>query len=78
MCWQRVVASSLNVLILFSYRYEHRRDYRFDTWEDAMLTLFEVLTLEGWLDVRNLFDKESDVLKDSPFSWVSQSWRDAM
>lgn len=42
--------------ILYSLiRYEYRRDFRFDNVGYAMLTLFEVMTTEGWLDVRDLF-----------------------
>ena len=52
-------------------RYEYRRNYRFDTTPNALLTLFEVLTLEGWLNVRDLFGKQRDVFQDTLYSWVS-------
>ena len=35
-------------------RYTSRRDFSFDNTLKAMLTMFEVLTLEGWLDVRDM------------------------
>lgn len=56
--------------LYFDSRYEHRRNFRFDNTPNAFLTLFEVLTLEGWLDVRDLFGTESDVLKNNKYAWV--------
>ncbi len=53
------------------YRYEQRRDFRFDHVGVALLTLFQVLTTEGWPQVRNLFDSEP-VSTRSPQSWVSE------
>ena len=38
------------------HRFENRRDFRFDDTFQALVTLFEVLTLEGWLDVRDVFE----------------------
>lgn len=32
----------------------------FDDTFQALVTLFEVLTLEGWLDVRDVFDGKFD------------------
>ncbi|CAI8036576.1 Sodium leak channel non-selective protein [Geodia barretti] len=38
--------------------YTHRRDFDFDNTLKAMLTMFEVLTLEGWLDVRDMLVRD--------------------
>lgn len=47
--------SHLLYLSLICGRYKSRRDFKFDDIFHALLTLFEVLTLEGWLDVRDVF-----------------------
>ena len=53
-----LLAPPYNIVIIYDYfsnRYESRRDFKFDDIGHALLTLFEVLTLEGWLDVRDIF-----------------------
>ena len=45
------------------YRFESRRNFRFDNTLYALLTLFEVLTLEGWLDVRDVFVSKGEGYK---------------
>ena len=51
-------------------RYGYRRNFRFYDTPNAFLTLFEVLTLEGWLDVRDLFGNSGDVFKNEEAAWV--------
>ena len=55
-------------LLLYFCRYEQRRDFRFDHTGQAILSLFEVLTLEGWIDVRDMVGDPGN-----PTHWVS--WR---
>ncbi len=50
-------------------RYRERRDFPFDNMFWALLTLFEVLTLEGWLDVRDML-KSDGGWPDSATAWV--------
>ncbi len=50
-------------------RYRERRDFPFDNMFWALLTLFEVLTLEGWLDVRDMLKTDGD-WPDSATAWV--------
>lgn len=53
-------------------RYKYRRNFRFDNTFSAFITLFEVLTLEGWLDVRDLYKSmESSVFDNSIYTLVS-------
>ena len=47
----------INIVII---RFESRRDFQFDNTLFALLTLFQVLTLEGWLDVRDVFSSVED------------------
>ena len=56
-------------------RYPFRRDFRFDNIWWACLTLFEVLTLEGWLDLRDMFSPGDELTSESS-AWVS--WRPSM
>ena len=37
----------------------------------ALLTLFEVLTLEGWVDVRDMFSPDDELALESSAAWVS-------
>lgn len=41
-------------------RYKQRRDFPFDHTAHALLTLFDVLTLEGWLDVRDMLRRTGE------------------
>lgn len=54
-------------------RYTHRRDFDFDDTLKAMVTMFEVLTLEGWLDVRDMLvrDPVSPGIPSTQEAWVS-------
>lgn len=56
-----------------SPRYTHRRDFDFDDTLKAMVTMFEVLTLEGWLDVRDMLvrDPVSPGIPSTQEAWVS-------
>ena len=58
-----------------AHRYTHRRDFDFDNTLKAMLTMFEVLTLEGWLDVRDMLvrDPVSPGIPSTQEAWVSSS-----
>ena len=54
------------------FRYTNRRDFSFDTTPNAMLTMFEVLTLEGWLDVRDMLvgDPVTPGIPKTQEAWV--------
>ena len=41
-------------------RYGQRRDFSFRNTLEAFLTLFVVLTLEGWLDIRDMLQDDKD------------------
>ena len=51
-------------MYVYTCRYDRRRNFSFKHVGFALLTLFEVLTLEGWLDVRDMFgsiDHETNI-----------------
>lgn len=51
---------SLSLLPLSDYRFPHARDFPFNNVLNAFVTLFELLTLEGWPEVRELFTDKSN------------------
>ena len=56
---------SLVLLLILRYRsvrFQVARDYRFDNVGSSFLTLFYLLTLEGWLECRDLFDSRNTTL----------------
>lgn len=42
-------------------RYSHARDFPFNNVPFAFVTLLELLTLEGWAEVRNMFNERNEV-----------------
>lgn len=45
-------------------------NFNFDNIGSAMLALFEVLSLEGWLEVRDVIIERVGPVSD----WLTQSW----
>ncbi len=41
------------------FRYTHTRDFPFNNVAFAFITLFELLTLEGWTEVRNMLERDT-------------------
>ena len=41
------------------FRYTHTRDFPFNNVVFAFITLFELLTLEGWPEVRNMLERDT-------------------
>lgn len=51
---------SLSLLPSSGYRLPYARDFPFNDVLNAFVTLFELLTLEGWPEVRELFSDKSN------------------
>ena len=51
-------------------RYPYRRDFRFDHIGTSLLTLFEVLTTEGWVDLRDMLNAPDGTSLNEGSSWV--------
>ena len=64
-------AYKTRLYIYYIRRYRHRRDFNFENFGVALLTLFQVLTTEGWLQVRDMFGTEPFGSRKSQ-SWVSE------
>ena len=50
--------------VLGFYLFEHADPEHWGTLGTALLTLFQMLTLEGWVEI------QEDVLDDVPFAWI--------
>lgn len=50
----------LSLLSSSGYRLPYARDFPFNDVFNAFVTLFELLTLEGWPEVRELFSDKSN------------------